>query len=86
MKGKTFWNMIRNRSVSESDGDEINYIAHQNVYYTNSNDSGNGTAPNIDGRENCILIRSKLPDVDIAYPVGCHITIAGRGTMFMIVE
>ena len=41
---------------------------------------------NIDGRETCILIKSKLPDADIAYPVGCHITIAGRGTMFMIVE
>ena len=41
---------------------------------------------NIDGRETCILIKSKLPNADIAYPVGCHITIAGRDTMFMIVE
>ncbi|MBO7402697.1 MAG: zinc ribbon domain-containing protein [Lachnospiraceae bacterium] len=40
----------------------------------------------IDGREQCILIESKNPAADALYPVGCHITIAGSGTNFVIIE
>ncbi len=40
----------------------------------------------IDGREQCILIESKNPAADAAYPVGCHITIAGSGRSFVIIE
>ena len=40
----------------------------------------------VDGREQCILIESKNPAADAAYPVGSHITIAGRGKSFVIIE
>ena len=68
-------------------GHSKNTNAHRNGYrsYTYTTCSVKVLA-NIEGRETCILIKSKLPDADLAYPVGCHVTIAGKESMFMIVE